>query len=115
MVVHGDDDPIPTESARTVAALLGAPFHLLPACGHVPQVEAVELAGLRIEGSLAAGVPLDPPSPADAHRQDQGIRGYLFCILNMGLEISMSAVALLHAVGMLYRTAILRTALTSTS
>ena len=41
VVVHGDDDPIPVESARTLAALLGAPFHLLPACGHVPQVEAV--------------------------------------------------------------------------
>lgn len=42
VVVHGDDDPIPAESARAVAALLGAPFHLLPACGHVPHVEAVD-------------------------------------------------------------------------
>ena len=41
VVLHGDDDPIPADSARTVATLLGAPFHLLPACGHVPQVEAV--------------------------------------------------------------------------
>jgi proline iminopeptidase len=42
VVVHGDEDPIPAESARAVASLLGAPFHLLPACGHVPQVEAAD-------------------------------------------------------------------------
>lgn len=40
IVLHGDDDPIPPESARAVAALLGAPFHLLSRCGHVPHVEA---------------------------------------------------------------------------
>jgi proline iminopeptidase len=42
VVLHGDDDPIPAESARTVAECLGAPFHLLPHCGHVPYVEAFE-------------------------------------------------------------------------
>ena len=36
-------------------------------------------------------------------------------VLNMGLEIIKSAVALLQAVGILYKTAILRRALTSTS
>jgi pimeloyl-ACP methyl ester carboxylesterase len=41
-VLHGDDDPIPAESAREVAECLGAPFHLLPHCGHVPYVEAFE-------------------------------------------------------------------------
>ena len=43
LVLHGDDDPIPVESARTVAELLGAPFHLVPDCGHVPHVEAPEV------------------------------------------------------------------------
>ena len=36
-------------------------------------------------------------------------------VLNIGLEIIKSAVALLQAVGILYKTAILRRALTSTS
>jgi proline iminopeptidase len=40
IVLHCDDDPIPAESARAIADALGAPFHLLPACGHVPYVEA---------------------------------------------------------------------------
>ncbi|MDX2193311.1 MAG: alpha/beta fold hydrolase [Gemmatimonadales bacterium] len=39
-VVHGEDDPIPLESARAVAGLLGAPLVAIPACGHVPYVEA---------------------------------------------------------------------------
>ena len=42
VVLHGDDDPIPADSARTTAGLLEAPFHLLPRCGHVPYVEAFE-------------------------------------------------------------------------
>lgn len=42
IVLHGDDDPIPLESAETLATLLAAPFHLLPACGHVPYVEAFD-------------------------------------------------------------------------
>jgi len=40
IVLHGDDDPIPRESAGAVAEALEAPFHLLPQCGHVPYVEA---------------------------------------------------------------------------
>lgn len=40
VVVHGDDDPIPVESAQETARLLGAECHLLPDCGHVPYVEA---------------------------------------------------------------------------
>jgi proline iminopeptidase len=39
LVLHGDDDPIPWESAREAAACLGAEFVLLPDCGHVPYVE----------------------------------------------------------------------------
>jgi proline iminopeptidase len=42
IVLHGDDDPIPVASARAIADALGAPFHLLPDCGHVPYVEALD-------------------------------------------------------------------------
>lgn len=42
MVIHGDDDPIPVDSARETAACLRAPFHLIPDCGHVPYVEALD-------------------------------------------------------------------------
>jgi len=42
LVLHGDDDPIPLAAAETLAAGLGAPLHVLPACGHVPYVEAAE-------------------------------------------------------------------------
>lgn len=40
VVVHGDDDPIPWETSRLLADGIGASFHLLPGCGHVPYVEA---------------------------------------------------------------------------
>jgi len=42
IVLHGDDDPIPAESARAIADAIGAPFHLLADCGHVPYVEALD-------------------------------------------------------------------------
>lgn len=42
LVMHGADDPIPPATAHAVADLLGAEFHLLPNCGHVPYVEARE-------------------------------------------------------------------------
>lgn len=42
LVLHGEDDPIPIEAARTTAGLLGAEFHAVPRCGHVPYVEAFE-------------------------------------------------------------------------
>ena len=42
LVLHGDDDPIPEESARQTAECLGAQFHLVKDCGHVPYVEAFE-------------------------------------------------------------------------
>lgn len=42
LVVHGDNDPIPWESARETAECLRAEWHLIPACGHVPYVEAPE-------------------------------------------------------------------------
>ena len=43
LVVHGDDDPIPLETARELAGLLRARFVVLPECGHVPYVESPEL------------------------------------------------------------------------
>jgi proline iminopeptidase len=42
LIVHGEDDPIPIGAARTAADLLGAEFHPLPRCGHVPYVEAFQ-------------------------------------------------------------------------
>lgn len=40
LVLHGEDDPIPVDAARTTAQLIGAEFHPVPRCGHVPYVEA---------------------------------------------------------------------------
>lgn len=42
LVLHGDDDPIPWETARETADCLGAEFHLVRDCGHVPYVEAFD-------------------------------------------------------------------------
>jgi proline iminopeptidase len=42
VVIQGENDPIPLDASRTVAQLLGAEFHALPRCGHVPYVEAFE-------------------------------------------------------------------------
>ena len=43
LVLHGEDDPIPMETAETLAGLLRAPLHRVPQCGHVPYVEAPEV------------------------------------------------------------------------
>ena len=40
IVLHGEDDPIPLQTAQVTADLIGAPLHPLPDCGHVPYVEA---------------------------------------------------------------------------
>lgn len=42
IVVHGDDDPIPLETAEATAAALQAKLVVLSDCGHVPYVEAPE-------------------------------------------------------------------------
>jgi proline iminopeptidase len=42
LVLHGEEDPIPIEAARTTAELIRAEFHPIPHCGHVPYVEAFE-------------------------------------------------------------------------
>jgi proline iminopeptidase len=41
VILHGEEDPIPIEAARTAAELIGAEFHPIPRCGHVPYVEAL--------------------------------------------------------------------------
>lgn len=43
LVLHGEDDPIPIETAEVLADLLRAPLHRVPHCGHVPYVEAPEV------------------------------------------------------------------------
>lgn len=40
VVLHGDDDPIVPDTALDTARRIGAAWHLLPDCGHVPHVEA---------------------------------------------------------------------------
>jgi proline iminopeptidase len=54
LVLHGEADVIPIAAARTTAELLGAAFHPVPACGHVPYVEAydefVRVVGRFLEG-----------------------------------------------------------------
>lgn len=52
LVLHGKDDPIPIEAARTAAGLIGAEFHALPHCGHVPYVEAFEAFRTLVGGFL---------------------------------------------------------------
>jgi proline iminopeptidase len=42
LVLHGESDPIPLETAATLARLLHAPLEPIKACGHVPYVEAPE-------------------------------------------------------------------------
>jgi proline iminopeptidase len=42
LVVHGDDDPIPVESAHETARCLNAEWRILRNCGHVPYVEAFD-------------------------------------------------------------------------
>jgi proline iminopeptidase len=41
-ILAGDDDPIPVEATRELAACLRAELRVIPNCGHVPQVEAPE-------------------------------------------------------------------------
>lgn len=52
LVLHGEEDPIPIEAARTAAGLIGAKFHALSRCGHVPYVEAFEAFRTLVGGFL---------------------------------------------------------------
>jgi proline iminopeptidase len=51
-VLHGEDDVIPIESARSTASLLGAGFTAVPHCGHCPFVEAPELFAAALDPLL---------------------------------------------------------------
>jgi len=55
LVVHGEDDPIPIETAETTAGLLGAPLIAIPACGHVPYVEQPEHFRAALDPFLPSG------------------------------------------------------------
>ena len=52
LVLHGTSDPIPVDTAETVAQLLGGEFHRLADCGHVPYVEAFESFVALMDGFL---------------------------------------------------------------
>ena len=52
LVLHGEADPIPIDAARTAAELLGAEFHPIPRCGHVPYVEAFDTFRTVVGGFL---------------------------------------------------------------
>jgi proline iminopeptidase len=52
LVLHGEADPIPIDAARTAAELLGAEFHPVPRCGHVPYVEAFDTFRTVVGGFL---------------------------------------------------------------
>jgi proline iminopeptidase len=60
IVLHGENDPIPMETARVTADLIGAVLHPLPRCGHVPYVEAFEEFARLLDGFL----PARPANPA---------------------------------------------------
>jgi proline iminopeptidase len=52
LVLHGENDPIPIATARVTADLIGAEFHALPRCGHVPYVEAFDTFVAVLDGFL---------------------------------------------------------------
>ena len=52
LVVHGEDDPIPAETARELAGLLRARLVSLPDCGHVPYLESPELFASALDDFL---------------------------------------------------------------
>ena len=52
LAMHGEDDPIPIDATRTASELIGAEFHPLVRCGHVPYVEAQEAFTSLLDGFL---------------------------------------------------------------
>ena len=62
LILHGESDLIPIDASRSAADLLGAEFHPVPDCGHVPYVEAHEefvrvVGGFLPSGGAVAGGP----------------------------------------------------------
>ena len=54
-IAHGEDDPIPMETAEELARLTGAALHRVPQCGHVPYVEAPEAFVAALDDFLPKG------------------------------------------------------------
>lgn len=52
IVLHGDDDPIPLDTARATAAALKAEFVVIPGAGHVPYIEGAEHFVAALDGFL---------------------------------------------------------------
>lgn len=52
VVLHGMNDPIPIDSARATADALGAAFHPIADCGHVPYVEQPEQFRMLLDAFL---------------------------------------------------------------
>jgi proline iminopeptidase len=63
VVLHGEDDPIPLETARVTADLIGAKLHPLAQCGHVPYVEAFEEFVSILDGFLPSRQAPEPSQP----------------------------------------------------
>jgi proline iminopeptidase len=57
IVLHGENDPIPLDTARVTADLIGATLYPLPRCGHVPYVEAHTEFVRLLDGFLPARRP----------------------------------------------------------
>ncbi len=55
VVVHGEDDPIPIETAEALAGLLHAPLCRIPSCGHVPYVESPDQFVAALDSFLPKG------------------------------------------------------------
>ena len=60
IILHGENDPIPLETAQLTADLIGATLHPLSRCGHVPYVEAFE----EFTRLLDEFLPARPATPA---------------------------------------------------
>jgi proline iminopeptidase len=52
LVLHGESDPIPVEVAEELARILAAPLQKIPACGHVPYLEAPDEFTRRLDAFL---------------------------------------------------------------
>ncbi|MBM4185960.1 MAG: alpha/beta fold hydrolase [Gemmatimonadetes bacterium] len=52
LVIHGEDDPIPIETAEVLAEAVGGRLIRLDRCGHVPYVEAPERFVAALDGFL---------------------------------------------------------------
>ena len=55
IVLHGENDPIPMETAQVTADLIGATLYPLSRCGHVPYVEAFEEFARLLDSFLPTG------------------------------------------------------------